>query len=109
MAASCLYGLVFGFSLNLGGLYWLTHAVLMGGQQFWWAVPLATPCCALILAPFVVVPSLLARKYRSGWASILIFAGSWTLTDMSRIFLFSVFRGIRWGRISLFPAMGAPL
>ncbi|UYH50858.1 apolipoprotein N-acyltransferase [Candidatus Kirkpatrickella diaphorinae] len=84
-------GLVFGFGLNLGGLYWLTHAVLMGGRQFWWAVPLATPGCALILAPFAAVPSLLARRFSSGWGSILIFAGSWTLADMSRIFLFSGF------------------
>ena len=36
-------GFWFGFGHQLGGIYWVTHAILTDVQTFFWLVPLAAP------------------------------------------------------------------
>ena len=43
MREAALFGLVFGFGLNLVGLYWITEPILLEAAQFWWLVPFAVP------------------------------------------------------------------
>ncbi|AOX17651.1 apolipoprotein N-acyltransferase [Kozakia baliensis] len=88
-AAWC--GFWFGLGFHTAGLYWLTDAILTRVHEYWWAVPIASPGCALILAPFAAFPAALCRYVAPGWRRMFLFAGSWTLADMGRIFLFSGF------------------
>lgn len=84
-------GFMFGLGLHTAGLYWLTDAILVRADTFWWLVPLAAPGCALILAPMAAAPAALCRLARAGWPRWLAFAGLWTLFDMARVFIFSGF------------------
>ncbi|MFS3134199.1 apolipoprotein N-acyltransferase [Gluconacetobacter sacchari] len=84
-------GFLFGLGLHTAGLYWLTDAILVRADSFWWLVPLASPGCALILAPITALPAALCRLAPVGWRRLLAFAGLWTLFDMSRVFIFSGF------------------
>ncbi|MBB2202154.1 apolipoprotein N-acyltransferase [Gluconacetobacter tumulisoli] len=84
-------GFMFGLGLHTAGLYWLTDAILVRVDTFWWLVPLAAPGCALILAPMAAVPAGLCRLVPAGWRRWLAFAGLWTLFDMGRVFIFSGF------------------
>src|SRR5271168_5499532 len=38
---------MFGFGLNLAGLYWITEPVLTEAARFWWLVPFAAPLLAV--------------------------------------------------------------
>ncbi|GAA4504790.1 apolipoprotein N-acyltransferase [Gluconacetobacter tumulicola] len=84
-------GFLFGLGLHTAGLYWLTDAILVRADTFWWLVPLASPGCALILAPIAALPAALCRLAPVGWRRLLAFAGLWTLFDMARVFIFSGF------------------
>ncbi|AQS87845.1 apolipoprotein N-acyltransferase [Neoasaia chiangmaiensis NBRC 101099] len=88
---AALYGFLFGLGFNTAGLYWLTDAILTRVHDFWWAIPIAAPGCALILAPFVALPAAACRLAPAGWRRVLLFAGLWTLADMGRVFLFTGF------------------
>lgn len=88
---AALAGFAFGLGLHTAGLYWLTNAVLIRASEFWWFVPFASPGCALILAPFAAVPAALCKLVPAGWRRALLLAGTWTLCDMARLFLFSGF------------------
>jgi len=85
------HGLAFGLGLHTAGLYWLTNAILIRADEFWWLVPLASPACGLVLAPFVAVPAALCRMAPAGPRRAIAFAGFWTLADMARVFLFTGF------------------
>lgn len=84
-------GFLFGLGLHTAGLYWLTDAILVRADTFWWLVPLASPGCALILAPIAAAPAALCRLAPVGWRRLLAFSGLWTLFDMARVFIFSGF------------------
>ena len=84
-------GFVFGFGFYCAGLYWLTNAVLTRIDVFWWALPLATPLCAIPLAVFVAVPCAASRCAAPGWRRVMLFAGLWTLSDLAREFAFTGF------------------
>ena len=84
-------GFLFGLGLHTAGLYWLTDAILVRADTFWGLVPLASPGCALILAPIAAFPAALCRLAPAGWRRLLAFAGLWTLFDMARVFIFSGF------------------
>jgi apolipoprotein N-acyltransferase len=77
----------FGFGLNLIGLYWITDAILVEADQFWWLVPLAVPALAVVMAVFVAVPAGLARCALPGWSRCFVLAGSWVLADLIRQFI----------------------
>ena len=45
-------GFAWGFGFFLGGLYWITSAILTDVARYWWLVPIAVPALALPLAFF---------------------------------------------------------
>ena len=68
---AALRGLVFGIAHHLVGLYWVTFAILVQAAEFWWAVPIAVPLLAAVLAVFIAVPCGLARMVAPGWPRLL--------------------------------------
>jgi apolipoprotein N-acyltransferase len=84
-------GLVFGLFHHMAGLYWITNAILVMAAEFWWAVPIAVPLLALVLATFIAIPCGLARLAPAGWPRLLVLAGSWVLGDIARQFVLSGF------------------
>ncbi len=84
-------GFAFGFGFYCAGLYWLTNAILTRLDLFWWAVPLATPLCAVPLAVFVAIPCAACRAAAPGFRRVALFAGLWTLSDLAREFAFTGF------------------
>lgn len=77
----------FGFGLNLIGLYWITEAILVEAERFWWLVPLAVPALSAVMAVFVGTATAIARHARAGWPRAFALAGAWTLTDLARQFI----------------------
>ncbi|MBB3174565.1 apolipoprotein N-acyltransferase [Endobacter medicaginis] len=90
-AARC--GFWFGMGLNTAGLYWLTNAILLRADQFWWLVPFASPLAAVPLAIAVMLPCLAVASLRtpSGLVHILVFGGVWGLADLVRGVIFTGF------------------
>jgi len=84
-------GFAWGIGHHLVGLYWVTNAILVQAAQFWWAVPLAVPLLAAVLAVFIAVPCALARLVPAGWARVAMLAGTWELGDIARQFALSGF------------------
>jgi apolipoprotein N-acyltransferase len=84
-------GLVFGLFHHMAGLYWVTNAILVMAAEFWWAVPLAVPLLALVLAIFIALPCGAARAVPGGWPRLVVFAGLWVLGDVARQFFLSGF------------------
>jgi apolipoprotein N-acyltransferase len=89
----------FGFGHGLLGLYWITEAILVEAAHFWWAVPLAVPGLAAILALFIAAPAALARLARRGWPRVLALAGGWVLADLARQFIATGFPWNPWGSV----------
>jgi apolipoprotein N-acyltransferase len=59
-----LIGWMFGFGLNLGGLYWITEPILTEASTFWWLVPFAAPLLACAVAFYSIIPALAAYLVR---------------------------------------------
>jgi apolipoprotein N-acyltransferase len=89
--SAALRGLVFGFLHHLVGLYWVTNAILVMAADFWWAVPIAVPLLALVLAVFTAIPCGLAWFAPPGWRRLAVLAGAWVLGDLARQFVLSGF------------------
>ncbi len=77
----------FGFGLNLIGLYWITEAILIEAERYWWLVPLAVPALSAVMAVFVGAATAVAWHARAGWPRAFALAGAWTLTDLARQFI----------------------
>ena len=84
-------GLVFGIFHHLVGLYWVTNAILVQAADFWWAVPIAVPLLAAVLAVFIAVPCGVARLVQPGWRRAAVLAGCWVLGDIARQFVLTGF------------------
>ena len=84
-------GLAFGFGYYMAGLYWITEAILVMADQFWWAVPIAVPLLSAVLALFVAVPCGLARLVPAGWRRVSFLAGAWVMGDLARQFVLTGF------------------
>jgi len=94
---AALVGLVFGFGLNLGGLYWVTEPLLTEVADFWWFLPFAAPLLALAVAFFSIIPALGAYVVRDGFGRLFVFCSLWVLSDLLRQFAFSGFPWNFWG------------
>ncbi len=83
----------FGFGLNIVGLYWITEAILIEADRFWWLVPLAVPALAAVMAVFIGAATAVARLTRAGMglAGVAALAGAWTLSDLARQFVLTGF------------------
>ncbi len=90
-------GWLFGFGLNLAGLYWITEPILTEAATFWWLVPFADPLLAFAVAFYSIIPALAAFWVRPGIARLLVFAGAWVVSDLIRQFAFSGFPWNLWG------------
>ncbi|WP_419728116.1 apolipoprotein N-acyltransferase [Lichenicola sp.] len=104
------YGFVFGMGLHTAGLYWLTDAVLVRADEFWWLVPFAAPFGAVPLSCFTAMPCVAVRLVPPGlqgvgWRRVLVFAGVWTLSDLGREFILSGFPWNLWGSVWEFPGL----
>ena len=102
---AALFGLVFGFGLNLVGLYWITEPILIEAAQFWWLVPFAVPGLSLAVGVFIAVPCALAWRAGPGLGRILVLAGSWTLADLALQFAFTGFPWNFWGTDVALPGL----
>ncbi len=94
---TALLAVVFGFGLNLGGLYWVTEPILTQLAALWWCVPFAAPLLALAVGCFTVIPALGAFLLRDGLGRLLVFCSLWVLSDFIRQFAFSGFPWNFWG------------
>jgi apolipoprotein N-acyltransferase len=81
----------FGFGLNLIGLYWITEAILIEAERFWWLVPLAVPALSAVMAVFIGAATAVARLARPGPARAFALAGAWTISDLGRQFVLTGF------------------
>jgi apolipoprotein N-acyltransferase len=84
-------GLVFGLFHHMAGLYWVTNAILVMAAEFWWAVPIAVPLLALVMAVFIALACGVARLAPPGWRRLSLFAGMWVFGDLARQFVLSGF------------------
>jgi apolipoprotein N-acyltransferase len=89
--AAARRGWWFGFGLYAAGLYWITEAILVEAERFWWLVPLAVPALAAVLAVFAAVPAAVAKSAGRGWPAALALGVAWTLADLARQFVLSGF------------------
>ena len=88
---------VFGFGLNLAGLYWITEPVLTEAASFWWLVPFAAPLLACAVAFYTIIPALAAKLVKRGFGRLLVFAGAWVVSNLIQQFAFSGFPWNFWG------------
>ncbi len=84
-------GFLFGWAYHCVGLLWITNAILVRADTFWWFVPFATPSLSVVLAPFAAVPAAAAVLVRRGLPRLLVLAGLWTLCELVREVLFTGF------------------
>jgi apolipoprotein N-acyltransferase len=100
---SFLTGWAFGAGYFIAGLYWVSAALFVDIQQWWWVLPLS-----LIVAPclyalcYGLIP-LIARYWRKDdQAYVLIFIAAWGLIEFARGHLFTGFPwnlvGYGWDR-----------
>ncbi|HQT37816.1 MAG TPA: apolipoprotein N-acyltransferase [Acidocella sp.] len=88
---------LFGFGLNLAGLYWITEPILTEVDTFWWLVPFADPLLAFAVAFYSIIPAAAAYYTKPGLGRLLVFAGAWVVSDLIRQFAFSGFPWNLWG------------
>ncbi|EGG78240.1 Apolipoprotein N-acyltransferase [Gluconacetobacter sp. SXCC-1] len=98
-------GFMFAMGLYSAGLYWLMYAILLRADDFWWLVPLASPGCALILAPLSALSAGVSRLVPRGTGRLAVLAALWTLTDMARVYVFSGFPWNPPGSVWEFPGL----
>ncbi len=87
---AAMMGLWFGTGHHIGGLYWITEAILIEATTFWWLVPTGVPVLAAVLAVFIAVPCAVTRLAPAP-ARPFVLAGGWVLADIARQFVLSGF------------------
>ncbi len=90
-------GWLFGFGLNLAGLYWITEPILTEAATFWWLVPFADPLLSFAVAFYSIIPALAAYVVPPGLPRVLVFTSAWVISDLIRQFAFSGFPWNLWG------------
>ncbi|WP_338666209.1 apolipoprotein N-acyltransferase (plasmid) [Pararoseomonas sp. SCSIO 73927] len=98
-------GFAWGFGHHLGGLYWVTEALLTDPARWWWLVPLAAPALAAVMALYAVPPAIVAHRLPPGWRRVVGFAAAWTLAEMLRGVLFTGFPWNPLGSAWVFAAL----
>ncbi len=98
-AVAARRGWWFGLGLNIVGLYWITEAILIEADRFWWLVPFAVPGLAAVLALFIAAATSVAQLASPPWPPrgvpvgpprwpmVLTLAGAWVLADLARQFV----------------------
>ncbi len=96
-------GFWFGFGHHLFGLYWITEAVLIEADRFWWLVPFAVPAIAAVVALFIGVACAITVRFTAGLPRVLALAGAWAATDLARQFVATGFPWNPWGSVWAIP------
>lgn len=87
-----LYGWLFGFAHHVTGLYWISYSMLVEPDKFAWMIPFSASIIPAILAIYIGFVSWATYRLRLKQIhKILFFAGSWTLAEMARSYLFTGF------------------
>ena len=100
-AAWC--GFWFGFGQHLFGLYWITEAILVEIDRFWWLVPFAVPMTAVVLGLFTAAACALARRAAPGLPRAATLAGALVFADLGRQFVATGFPWNLWGSVWAVP------
>ena len=78
-------GWLFAFAQHVGGLYWISNALLVDGATYGWLIPFAA---AGLPAVFAVYGGLAALAYRAlalpGAGRIVLFAAVWCMAEWVR-------------------------
>lgn len=77
-----LAGFLYGFGYFLGGIWWVGNALLVGGNPFLWALPLAVCGLQALLALFPMMAALMSQWFYRGrgvgaYAFFLAMMGFW--------------------------------
>lgn len=103
---SFLIGWWFGFGYFVAGLWWIANALLVDGNAFAWAVPLAVIALPAGLAIFWGFAAMAMRWFWSeDWTRVLIFAVFLSLFEYLRGTLFT---GFPWNTLG-YAAMTFPV
>ena len=90
-----LYGFAFGFGAFFFGLIWIGNALLVEGNPYRWAYPLAILALPLLLSTFPAIACTLSKRYFGGDIRALFF-GFVSLLSLSEILRGVVFTGFPW-------------
>ena len=69
------YGLLWGVGFHVGGLWWIAEALLVEGNPYKWAYPLAVIGLPFILSMFIAIVAV-SYKVITGWAKIGVLPAS---------------------------------
>ncbi len=74
----------FGLGHFLAGTYWISNALLVEADRFWWMIPFATLGLSAYLALYPAAACAFARLLRPGPARIAGLALAWTAMELLR-------------------------
>ena len=87
----------FGFAHFIGGLYWITYALLVDAATHGWLAPFAVAGLSLYFAAYPALACWAASRARPGVPRVLVLAVAWAATEWLRG---SVLTGFPWNLIS---------
>jgi apolipoprotein N-acyltransferase len=86
-----IFGFLFGFGHFLTSIYWVSFAINVYAEQFWWFIPIALFGLPFILAFFIGFSSAIARFGKDSIFFPLFFALAWIIFEYIRSFIFTGF------------------
>lgn len=92
---SFLSGFLFGFAYFVSSLWWIGNALLVGGNEFKWAYPLAAAGLPLLLALFPMIGTGLVRVIAKG-RSLKSFIAFMTFMWLAEFARGTLFTGFPW-------------
>ncbi len=92
---SFLSGFLFGFGYFISSLWWIGNALLVGGNEFKWAYPLAAAGLPLLLAIFPMIATGLTRIFSKG-RSLTSFAAFISFMFLAEFARGTLFTGFPW-------------
>jgi apolipoprotein N-acyltransferase len=98
-------GFVFAFGQNLVGLYWITEAILIEAERYWWFVPIAVPGLSVLMALFTAAVAGGARLVPAPLPRLLAFSGSWIAAELLRQ---KIAGGFPWNPLASLAAFPGP-
>ena len=99
-AQSLRYATLLGFVFSLGyfgfGLSWIGNALLVEGNPYWWAWPLAVSGLPIILSCFTALACLFTKLFFKEQNNLGTFLGFCALLSFSEIARSTLFTGFPW-------------
>jgi apolipoprotein N-acyltransferase len=86
-----ILGFLFGFGHFLTSIYWVSFAINVYAEAFWWFIPIALLGLPLILAFFIGFSSSIARFGKDSIFFPIVFAVTWIIFEYVRSFIFTGF------------------